>query len=94
VLNQHFDIVCSCIEATGGTVDKFLGDGVMAFWGAPEDDPGHARNAVKAARENRDQLSGGVSALDVAARRGIIHPNKAARLKSRLMKSQKAPAGA
>ena len=52
------------------------------------------RRAVKAARENRDQLSGGVSALDVAARRGIIHPNKAARLKSRLMKSQKAPAGA
>ncbi len=51
VLNEHFDIVCSCIEATGGTVDKFLGDGVMAFWGAPEDDPGHAKNAVKAARE-------------------------------------------
>jgi adenylate cyclase len=51
VLNEHFDIVCSCIEATGGTVDKFLGDGVMAFWGAPEDDAGHAKNAIKAARE-------------------------------------------
>jgi adenylate cyclase len=51
VLNEHFDIVCSCIEATGGTVDKFLGDGVMAFWGAPEDDPVHAVNAVRAARQ-------------------------------------------
>jgi adenylate cyclase len=51
VLNEHFDIVCSCIEATGGTVDKFLGDGVMAFWGAPEDDAGHAANAVRAARQ-------------------------------------------
>lgn len=51
------------------------------------------RRAVKAARESRDQLSSGVSALDVAARRGIIHPNKAARLKSRLMKNRQAPAG-
>jgi small subunit ribosomal protein S20 len=42
------------------------------------------RRAVKAARESREAFPEGVSALDVAARRGIIHPNKAARLKSRL----------
>jgi small subunit ribosomal protein S20 len=48
------------------------------------------RHAVKLARENSEKLQGGVSALDVAARRGIIHPNKAARLKSRLMKQHQA----
>jgi small subunit ribosomal protein S20 len=44
------------------------------------------RRTVTAARENPEALRSGVSALDLAARRGIIHPNKAARLKSRLMK--------
>ena len=33
----------------GGTVDKFIGDAVMAFWNAPLDDEKHAQNSVKAA---------------------------------------------
>lgn len=51
LLNAHFDLVAGAIEAWGGTVDKFLGDGVMAFWGAPEPQPDHAARALAAARE-------------------------------------------
>ena len=48
-LNRHFAMVSESIEATGGTVDKFIGDGVMAFWGAPEAQPDHAERAARAA---------------------------------------------
>ncbi len=36
-------------ERHGGTVDKYIGDAIMAFWGAPIDDADHARHAVRAA---------------------------------------------
>jgi adenylate cyclase len=34
-INQHLSLVSACIEKEGGTIDKFIGDAVMAFWGAP-----------------------------------------------------------
>ena len=49
MLNAHFEIIARCIEAEGGTLDKYIGDSVMAFWGAPEDQPEHARRACRAA---------------------------------------------
>lgn len=49
LLNHHFDRVGACIAAEGGIVDKFLGDGVMALWGAMGDQPDHARRALLAA---------------------------------------------
>ena len=50
LLNRHFQLLSSCIEAEGGTIDKFIGDSVMAFWGAPEQIPDHAERALRAAR--------------------------------------------
>ena len=49
VVNRHFEIVAGCIEAEDGTVDKFIGDSVMAFWGAPEAQPDAAERACRAA---------------------------------------------
>ncbi len=49
LVNRHFEIVAGCIEAEDGTVDKFIGDSVMAFWGAPETQPDAAERACRAA---------------------------------------------
>ena len=49
VLTAYFNAMTPIVHATGGTVDKFIGDAVMAFWGAPLDDPQHAEHAVAAA---------------------------------------------
>ena len=48
-LNRHFGLIAECVESEGGTVDKYIGDGVMAFWRAPEDQPDHAARAARAA---------------------------------------------
>jgi adenylate cyclase len=40
-----------------GTLDKYIGDAIMAFWGAPVDDPHHARNAVLAALDMQKALA-------------------------------------
>ena len=39
-----------------GTIDKYIGDCIMAFWNAPLDDPDHAKNAVRAVQEMRRAL--------------------------------------
>jgi class 3 adenylate cyclase len=48
-LNDLLARVGPAIEATGGTIDKYIGDGVMAFWGAPEPTADHARAACQGA---------------------------------------------
>ena len=39
------------IRGNPGTIDKYIGDAIMAFWGAPVDDADHALHAVKSALE-------------------------------------------
>ncbi len=51
LLNNLFTKLTSVIQANRGTTDKYMGDCVMAFWGAPVDTPNHAQLAVKAALE-------------------------------------------
>ncbi|MFM7086368.1 MAG: adenylate/guanylate cyclase domain-containing protein [Cyanobium sp.] len=48
-LRDYFNLVCQIINEEDGTVDKFIGDAVMAFWGAPEALPYHALRAARAA---------------------------------------------
>src|SRR5262249_28592362 len=49
LLNQFFTQVVAAVEAEGGVVKQFLGDGVMALFGAPQKCADHAERAVRAA---------------------------------------------
>lgn len=66
-LNRHFEMLSNRIEAEGGTVDKYMGDGVMAFWGAPDDMDDHAARALRAAGAIQEGLA---RENEVAAARG------------------------
>lgn len=56
LLNDYFSRQVEVIFRHGGTMDKFIGDAVMAFWGAPVDDGQQARHAVEAALDMADAL--------------------------------------
>ena len=49
LLSRYFDSVSAQIQNQGGTIDKFIGDAVMAFWGAPAQNPDHAVDCCRAA---------------------------------------------
>jgi len=51
ILSRHFTAASEIVLKHGGTLDKFIGDAVMAFWGAPTPREDHAFLAVKAALE-------------------------------------------
>ena len=56
LMNEYLSAMTEIIEDCGGYVDKYIGDFIVAMFGAPVSDPDHARNAVRAALLCRDRL--------------------------------------
>ena len=56
LINEFLTNQTDVILKHRGTVDKYMGDCIMAFWNAPLDDPDHAYHAVQAALEMRQSL--------------------------------------
>jgi adenylate cyclase len=56
ILNRSFEVMTEQIFLRGGTLDKYIGDAIMAFFGAPAPDPDHARHAVDAAIAMQQRL--------------------------------------
>jgi adenylate cyclase len=56
LINNFLTPMTEIIMANKGTIDKYIGDCIMAFWNAPLDDPDHAKNAVAAALAMREKL--------------------------------------
>ena len=56
LINRFLTRMTDVIIANGGTIDKFMGDCIMAFWNAPIEDPDHEQHAVQAAIDMQDEL--------------------------------------
>jgi class 3 adenylate cyclase/tetratricopeptide (TPR) repeat protein len=70
LLTRYFDLARTTIQRYGGTVEKFIGDAVMALWGAPVAQEDDAERAVRAALD----LTAAVATLDpsLRARAGVL----------------------
>jgi adenylate cyclase len=55
-MNTFLSPMTEIITEHKGTIDKYIGDCIMAFWNAPLDDPDHAKNAVRAVQAMRAKL--------------------------------------
>jgi adenylate cyclase len=73
LMNQYLGAMTLVVRKYRGTLDKYIGDAIMAFWGAPVDDPEHAKNAVLTGLEmhvalhelNKDLVARGWPALKI-----------------------------
>ncbi len=57
ILNEYMSSMTEIIFKWDGTLDKFVGDAIMVFWGAPVDQPDHAELALRCALNMKDRLS-------------------------------------
>ncbi len=58
LMNLYLTPMTTIIHGTRGTIDKYIGDAVMAFWGAPLKDEDHARHAIKGGLAMLERLQG------------------------------------
>jgi adenylate cyclase len=56
LLNRYFTPMTALVQESDGTLDKFIGDALMAFWNAPVETPDHARRAIDAALSMGERL--------------------------------------
>jgi adenylate cyclase len=56
LLNRHFGLLGAIIDQEGGTIDKYIGDSIMAFWGAPLEQEDSADRAVRSAQRIAQKL--------------------------------------
>jgi len=76
-LNDYLETMAGILFANGGTVDKFMGDGILAFFGDPFEMPDHCGRCLKAAIEMQDKIREfsekwkPLTALDLKVRVGI-----------------------
>jgi adenylate cyclase len=66
LMNALLTPMTRVIHKNRGTIDKYMGDAIMSFWGAPLRDPEHARHALDAALEMMDELK--IMHMDFKAR--------------------------
>lgn len=57
LMNEYLSAMTDIIEVHGGYVDKYIGDSIVAMFGAPADDPAHAQHAVRAALKCHAKLA-------------------------------------
>ncbi|MDO9005025.1 MAG: adenylate/guanylate cyclase domain-containing protein [Aquabacterium sp.] len=70
MLNVHFTVMADIILKHNGTIDKYIGDAIMAFWGAPVRTDNHAEQAVLAGQE---MLEGLKEVNRILKERGFAH---------------------
>jgi adenylate cyclase len=70
VLSDYLELASAAISTRNGTIDKFIGDAVMAFWGAPTPNDRHAVDACAAALEFRRRL--GLRGAAPGGTRGVL----------------------
>lgn len=58
LMNAYLTEMTRIIHEKRGTIDKYIGDAVMAFWGAPLENPNHARHALETALAMLERLNG------------------------------------
>ncbi|MBM3459995.1 MAG: CHASE2 domain-containing protein, partial [Armatimonadetes bacterium] len=76
LLSRYLDRMAECVRLEEGTLDKFVGDAVMAFWNAPFGQPDHAARAVRCALQMRDRLAELNTQLEEERRRQPDDPDR------------------